>query len=194
MKARRLEALLSAFFYDESRFTRLRVRFSSWRIRFPFSDSVIIPLEIAASAVKFFGAGENVAFPLKMNFDCESDLTKRGHTKKNIYFHFLGVFWWRRPPGFNQFHWSPSIWKNGIPRLWWMTTANTKSLVWESSSFSLYSRFFFLLLLLLLTGSFLPTKRKEKSATRLLLSKKGAVCVKAHGLNRADWMRVDGFD
>jgi hypothetical protein len=49
-------------------------------------------LEIAASAVKFFGAGENVAFPLKMNFDSESDLKKRGHTKKNIYFHFLGLF------------------------------------------------------------------------------------------------------
>jgi hypothetical protein len=46
-------------------------------------------LEIAASAVKFFGAGENVAFPLEMNFDCESDLTKRGHTKKNVIF----IFW-----------------------------------------------------------------------------------------------------
>jgi hypothetical protein len=55
--------------------------------------NVIIRLEIAASVVKFFGDGENVAFPLEMNFRLEVE---------NIFI-FL-TFCWRRPSGFNQFH------------------------------------------------------------------------------------------
>jgi hypothetical protein len=143
-------------------------------------------LEIAASAVKFFGAGENVAFPLEMNFDCESDLTKRGHTKKNRFiFIFLG------------FLVAPSARFQSVPLIAVNLEERNSSPLMDDDSQHKKSRVRVLLSLFIpdffgccccccSLGRFYQTERKEKSATRLLLSKKGAVCVKAHGLNRAD--------
>ena len=177
--------------------------------RFPFSDNVIIRLEIAASAVKFFfwWCRENVTFPPEMNFRLGQNIF---HFQ--FFFFFLGggggiwFFWWRPSASFQSVPLiAVNLEKNGIPLpFWWMTTTNTKRHQRRDSCeifFSLLFQFF---------NSFrcspdryfLPTKRKKKkkkgkSATRFVIViewKRNRLRQKAHGLNRADWMQVDRFD
>jgi hypothetical protein len=121
-----------------------------------------------------------------MNFDCESDLTKRGHTKKN----FIFIFWVFLVAPSARFQSVPLIAvnleeRNSSPLM--DDDSQHKKVSCERVLLSLFiPDFFGCCCCCCSLGRFYQTERKGKSTTRLLLSKKGAVCVKAHGLNRAD--------